>query len=201
MGAPETTFRMCVCSSELFGVNQFIVSQVNPLAPLFVPCESGLPFLTEAMTFLRHQLVGFVHGTSQIAQGRLVRPGGIRLVDVLMQEYEGSVTLFPEWRLSELSGFIANFDAKRMEAYQLDGARAVWPNVALLRSLCEIEFELDRCSTHLMAELGRLRAGPEKAMPTAGEPGMNGEDGAEALPAVQMPHISSFASLRSMGAV
>ena len=65
--------------SELFNVNQFIVSQVNPLAPLFVP------WLTEAMGLLRNQLVGFVHGTSMIAQGRLVRPGGIRLVDVLMQ--------------------------------------------------------------------------------------------------------------------
>ena len=47
--------------SELFNVNQFIVSQVNPVAPLFVPVGgTGLPWLEELNVFLKHQLVGFI---------------------------------------------------------------------------------------------------------------------------------------------
>ena len=55
------------------------------------------------------RLVGFVAGVSELAQGRLVRPFGFRLVDLLMQEYEGSVTLSPDWKLQELGQFIQNF--------------------------------------------------------------------------------------------
>ena len=61
--------------------------QVNPLAPLFVPVETGVPWLTEALVFLKRQLVGFVAGVSELGQGRFVRPFGIRLVDLLMQAH------------------------------------------------------------------------------------------------------------------
>ena len=53
--------------------------------------------------------------------------------------------------------FVQNFDAQRMEAYELDGARAVWQKLQLVRSLCEIEFELDRISAHLVEELATQR--------------------------------------------
>lgn len=150
--------------SELFNVNQFIVSQVNPLASLFVPVRTALPWLTESINLLRHQLVGLLRGVSGIAQGRLVRPAGVRIVDVLMQEYEGSLTIFPNWHLSDLGGFIANFDAQRMENYELDGARAVWPKLPAIRSLCEIEFELDRISTQLTEQLAVERVAAAMAM-------------------------------------
>ena len=43
--------------TELFNVNQFIVSQVNPLAPFFVPVQSGIPLLEQGFWLLKHQLV------------------------------------------------------------------------------------------------------------------------------------------------
>ena len=135
---PPPRFHLCACclphltSPRLTSPNSphltspCLASQVNPVAALFVAVDSGIPFLTEAMHLLKNQLVGFARGFSSLAQGRLARPGGVRLWDILLQEYEGTVTFFPHWSLSELSGFIANFDAQRMEAYELDGARAVW---------------------------------------------------------------------------
>lgn len=44
-----------------------------------------------------------------------------------------------------------------MTTYELDGARAVWPKLPLLRSLCEIEFALDAASTQLADALTRER--------------------------------------------
>lgn len=131
---------------------------------LFVPVRTGLPWLTESINLLRHQLVGLLRGASGISQGRLVRPAGVRIVDVLMQEYEGSLTLFPNWHLSDIGGFIANFDAARMENYELDGARAVWPKLPAIRSLCEIEFELDRISKQLTEQLAVERTAAAMAM-------------------------------------
>lgn len=139
-------------------------TQVNPLASIFVPVRTGLPWLTESINLLRHQLVGLLRGVSGIAQGRLVRPAGVRVVDVLLQEYEGSLTLFPNWHLSDLGGFIANFDAQRMENYELDGARSVWPKLPAIRSLCEIEFELDRISKQLTEQLAVERTAAAMAM-------------------------------------
>ena len=51
-------------------------------------------------------------------------------------------------------------------ADELDGARAVWPNLCLIRSLCEIEFELDRISTRLMEQLQEKRAAAAEATAT-----------------------------------
>jgi TAG lipase/steryl ester hydrolase/phospholipase A2/LPA acyltransferase len=144
--------------SELFNVNQFIVSQVNPLTPLFVPVDTGIPFVTETLLFLKRQLTGFVSGVSELGQGTFVRPNGLRLVDIVMQDYEGDVTIFPNWKLTELSQFVHNFDQQRMEAYELDGERAVWPRLPLIRSLCEIEFALDQIATELGEELALTRA-------------------------------------------
>lgn len=114
--------------TELFNVNQFIVSQVNPLAPLFVPVGgTGFPGIEEFNVFLKHQLVGFVQGVSKLGQGKLFRPGGFRGIDLIMQDYEGTVTIRPPWGISELRDFLANFDQRRVGQYMDDGERATWP--------------------------------------------------------------------------
>ena len=199
--------------AELFNVNQFIVSQVNPLAPLFVPVDTGVPLITESLLFMRRQLQGFVHGVSELWQGRLARPFGWRLADLLMQEYEGSVTLFPEWKLQELGQFIQNFDSERMAQYLVDGERAVWPHLQLLRSLCELEFALDTSSMELSAQLAIERGGggahdDENSGEEAGdvegrEPGQitRGLSAIGAMDRVgaRIPPTSSHASLLSLG--
>ena len=150
--------------TELFNVNQFIVSQVNPLAPLFVPVGgTGLPWLEEFNVFLKHQLVGFVQGVSKLGHGKLIRPGGFRGVDLVMQDYEGTVTIFPNWHLSELREFLANFDQARIKQYVKDGERAAWPHLQLIRSLCEIEFSLDEVAADLQRTLLRQRAAARHA--------------------------------------
>ena len=42
--------------------------------------------------------------------------------------------------------------------YELDGERSVWPQLQVIKSLCEIEMELSRVSSHLTEELAAERA-------------------------------------------
>jgi len=145
--------------TELFNVNQFIVSQVNPLAPLFVPVDgTGVRWLEECNEMLKSQLVGFVQGISKLWNGRLVRPGGFRGVDFVLQDYEGTVTIRPSWGLREMSKFLANFDDSRLDKYIRDGERATWPQIELIRSLCEIEYCLDEVATELQRTMAISRS-------------------------------------------
>lgn len=145
--------------TELFNVNQFVVSQVNPLAPLFVPVGgTGWPWIEEFNVFLKHQLVGFVQGVSKLGKGKLFRPGGFRGIDLIMQDYEGTVTIRPPWGLSELRDFLANFDEARVGQYMDDGERATWPQLPLIRSLCEVEFCLDEVAAGLQRSMAVARA-------------------------------------------
>ena len=38
-----------------------------------------------------------------------------------MQEYEGSLTIFPHWSIAELLQFTGNFDDARMRQYEIEG--------------------------------------------------------------------------------
>ena len=144
--------------TELFNVNQFIVSQVNPVAPLFVPVGgTGVPWIEEVNVFLKHQLVGFVQGVSKLGQGKLFRPGGFRGIDLVMQDYEGTVTIRPPWTLVELKDFLGNFDERRVGQYMDDGERATWPQLPLIRSLCEVEFCLDEVASELQRSMAVAR--------------------------------------------
>ena len=154
--------------TELFNVNQFIVSQVNPLAPLFVPVGgTGFPWLEEVNVFLKHQLVGLIQGVSKLGQGKLFRPGGFRGIDLVMQDYEGTVTIRPPWNLSELREFLANFDERRVGQYMDDGERATWPQLPLIRSLCEVEFTLDEVASELQGMMAASRAAQRMEGPNA----------------------------------
>lgn len=140
-------------------VRRCVLLQVNPLAPLFVPVQSGLTALDQAFWLLKHQLVGFCRGVSLLGDGRFSRPFGIRAVDLAMQEYEGTVTIFPAWSLKEMTQFLSNFDHTRTEQYFMDGERATWPHLPVIRSLCEVEFVLDRVAADL--QLARAREARE----------------------------------------
>jgi len=131
--------------------------QVNPLAPFFVN-RSGVPLLEQAFFLIKHQLVGFCRGISHLGDGRLARPFGIRAVDLATQEYEGTVTIFPAWDVAEMAQFLANFDETRAEQYFMDGERATWIHLPVIRSLCEVEFTLDAVAAELQRNGLRGRA-------------------------------------------
>uniref|UniRef100_A0A7S3X3Y9 Uncharacterized protein n=3 Tax=Emiliania huxleyi TaxID=2903 RepID=A0A7S3X3Y9_EMIHU len=68
---------------------------------------------------------------------------------MFLQEYEGTVTIYPRWSVLELLSFLSNFTVSRVEAYILDGERATWPHLELIRSLTDIEYTLDAVAAEL----------------------------------------------------
>jgi TAG lipase/steryl ester hydrolase/phospholipase A2/LPA acyltransferase len=69
--------------------------------------------VTETLLCLKHQLLGALSGLGQFAHGTMIRPLGFRAADLLMQEYEGTVTIYPKWSLWELFSFLSNFNQVR----------------------------------------------------------------------------------------
>jgi len=86
---------------------------------------------------------------AQLGQGRLARPAGVRVADLILQEYEGTVTIYPDWGFRDMLSFLSNFDEQRIKAYMMDGARATWPHIELIRSLCEVEFAMDEVAKEI----------------------------------------------------
>ena len=99
-----------------------------------------------------------IQGVSKLGQGKLFRPGGFRGIDMILQEYEGTVTIRPHWQLSELRDFLANFDARRVKQYMDDGEKAAWPQIPLIRSLCEVEFCLDEVAAEMQRSARQANA-------------------------------------------
>ena len=87
---------------------------------------------------------------------------------------------------------LSDFDTVRFESYLMDGDRAVWPKLPLIRSLCEIELALDRISTELGEVLALERANTHATLANAANNG-NGLQ-----PKARMP---SYASLANLGSV
>ena len=50
----------------------------------------------------------------RLSPGRLLRPGGFRGVDFILQDYEGTVTIRPSWGIREMGKFLSNFDEERV---------------------------------------------------------------------------------------
>jgi len=61
----------------------------------------------------------------QFAAGSLIRPLGFRAADLLMQEYEGTVTIYPRWSVMELLSFLSNFTEARIEQVTTKGEIAI----------------------------------------------------------------------------
>ena len=57
----------------------------------------------------------------------------------------------------ELRNFLANFDERRIGQYMDDGERATWPQLPLIRSLCEVEFCLDEVAASLQRQMASAR--------------------------------------------
>ena len=191
--------------SELFNVNQYLVSQVNPLAPLFMlrtadlwPAHGadfvGFSLLDDALAFCKRQLVAFVGGLSQLGDGTLTRPFGFRGIDLMLQDYEGTVTISPHWDHTDLIEFISNFDDARVARYIRDGEAAAWPQIRTIRDLCEIEFALDDVAREISKEIQReVNSASRENMRTAAG-GAGGGDGGGGV--VKVP---SYIDMRAYG--
>lgn len=133
--------------SELFNVNHFIVSQVNPHVAPFLHGESRIrkifPVAQDLLVSeVRHRirqlsLMGF--------DSKLVS----NIQSVMSQKYTGDITLVPRIRKRDYLNIANNPTAEYLLHAQKIGQLTVWKNVSIIRNHCDIELALDRIVTRL----------------------------------------------------
>lgn len=115
--------------SEMFNVNHFIVSQVNPhiypfllLTPVAKACGSVyeklfILFMTEAK-----------FRVNQLSKTGLFRKGFRVLQNILEQPYQGDINIVPRLAMKDLLNFFTDLDFESLNRALIAGQRAAWPS-------------------------------------------------------------------------
>lgn len=142
--------------AEMFNVNHFIVSQVNPHVVPFLQKEesdiaaeaqdSGHPFaagpnwLRTMANLARDEALHRMHILSEMG----VLPTTMSKVrSVLSQRYSGDITILPEVSYTQFPHVLKNPTVDFMVQAMLSGERATWPRLSQVRNHCAIELALD----------------------------------------------------------
>ncbi|KAJ1652969.1 Lipase 5 [Dispira simplex] len=142
--------------SELFNVNHFLVSQVNPYVVPFL-------YLTDAWVidytlwsrigkWWRRLWTQIVHLGRQEVLHRLEQVKELHILPwrplyvlqaVLAQKYTGDITILPWVTLGDYWTVIVNPTLDTLTRYMRLGERATWPKLSIIRNHCQIELFLD----------------------------------------------------------
>jgi TAG lipase / steryl ester hydrolase / phospholipase A2 / LPA acyltransferase len=103
--------------SELFNVNTFIVSQVNPYVVPFISVDGGGVLESRIRKKLSMIVKAFIgnelrHITSQLFTIGLLPLGVKRLLNFVTQEYKGHVTIIPQPKMIHYRNVLVNPDEK-----------------------------------------------------------------------------------------
>jgi TAG lipase / steryl ester hydrolase / phospholipase A2 / LPA acyltransferase len=157
--------------SELFNINHFLVSQVNPHASVLSTMALSksvwnhplYSFLVGLVGFLKAQLRNWFRNVLEFVSLRRMAPvwatrrGGIQL---LTQEYEGrhcDVTITPwEGHESVLSSFVkmlSNPSRREFSNMVTVSERNTWPKIDMIRCHCAVEMTLEQCVQAMRRQL------------------------------------------------
>jgi TAG lipase / steryl ester hydrolase / phospholipase A2 / LPA acyltransferase len=152
--------------AELFNVNHFIVSQVNPhVVPFLAKEEDSITQEAQRSTATVASGPSWLHVISHLAKGEalhrmhtLVEMGIFpntltKAVSVLSQKYSGDINIFPEISYADFPRMLSNPTAEFMLQAQLSGERATWPKLSRIRNHCAIELALDDAVHKLRARV------------------------------------------------
>lgn len=146
--------------AEMFNVNHFIVSQVNPHVVPFLAKEEQI--LTEAGTdtgpgwvytltnLAKHEAMHRMHVLAELG----IFPNLVtKARSILSQKYSGDITILPEIYYRDMSKILTNPTSEFMLQTCLSGERATWPRLSRIRNRCSVELELDSAVQTLRARV------------------------------------------------
>ncbi|KAI0468556.1 acyl transferase/acyl hydrolase/lysophospholipase [Xylaria cf. heliscus] len=151
--------------SEMFNVNHFIVSQVNPhVVPFLVkddtPCPSNNShsiIYKEESDWLR--TITSLAKAEALHRMQLMAEIGVfpnlvtKLRSILSQRYSGDINILPAIGVFDLPKVLRNPTTEFMTRSCLLGERATWPKLSRIRDRCAIELALDRAVHALRARV------------------------------------------------
>lgn len=140
--------------SQMFHVNHFIVSQVNPHIIPFVP--AGEIFLfgekkerdpdndVDWFSFLREFATQEMMGQMAILSEVGLLPNSVKkFACIVEQKYYGDINILPKFTQGILPSVYRNPTAEFMIQSRLSGERATWPKLGRIRNHCAVELALE----------------------------------------------------------
>ncbi|KAK2761366.1 hypothetical protein FQN54_001888 [Arachnomyces sp. PD_36] len=139
--------------SEMFNVNHFIVSQVNPHVIPFIYKEEeykvsdpGSQSLLSSRWF--HTISGLARDEALFRMNVLSDLGFFpntltKMISIMSQKYSGDINILPEISYTDFPRMLKNPTTDFMRNACLSGERATWPKLGRVRNHCAIELALD----------------------------------------------------------
>ncbi|KAJ5788474.1 Acyl transferase/acyl hydrolase/lysophospholipase [Penicillium paradoxum] len=148
--------------SEMFNVNHFIVSQVNPHVVPFLPKETGpqgdsdygpslIPRWMNTMTHLAKDEV--LHRMNILSDLGVFPTSMTKFASIVNQKYHGDINIYPELISSNFPRLLENPTTEFMLSSCLSGERATWPRLSRIRNHCAIELALDSAIQNMRARV------------------------------------------------
>lgn len=142
--------------AEMFNVNHFIVSQVNPHVVPFLEREEfessidnpssqqagamGSGWVQTLATLAKDEAMHRMHVMSELG----ILPNLFTKVRAVMsQRYSGDINIFPEIPYTQFPNVLKNPTTDFMLQATLSGERATWPKLSRVQNHCAIELALD----------------------------------------------------------
>jgi TAG lipase/steryl ester hydrolase/phospholipase A2/LPA acyltransferase len=152
--------------SEMFNVNHFIVSQVNPhVVPFLVKDETPCPSGIDHHSSIYKEESDWLHTMTSLAKTEALHrmqfmaeigvfPNLVsKLRSILSQKYSGDINILPAIGVFDLPNILKNPTTEFMARSCLLGERATWPKLSRIRDCCAIELALDRAVHALRARV------------------------------------------------
>lgn len=148
--------------SEMFNVNHFIVSQVNPHVVPFLPKETGpqdetndspsfIPRWMNTMTHLAKDEV--LYRMNVLSELGVFPTSMTKFASIVNQKYHGDINIYPELISSNFPRLLENPTTEFMLSACLSGERATWPRLSRIRNHCAIELALDNAIQNMRARV------------------------------------------------
>ncbi|KAI1394884.1 patatin-domain-containing protein [Hypoxylon fuscum] len=152
--------------AEMFNVNHFIVSQVNPhVVPFLAKDDAPGPLAGPHHLTIYKEESDWLHTITTLAKSealhrmQFMAEIGIfptlvsKLRSILSQKYSGDINILPAMGIWDLPKVLKNPTTDFMIRSCLLGERATWPKLSRIRDRCAIELALDRAVHALRARV------------------------------------------------
>lgn len=151
--------------NSYYNVNFLIVSQVNPHISLFFYAPKGTvgrPVTVSRRRTRKEKYAAFRGGFFATAAERLLkleikkwfqiiklldllpRPLKQDWLDVFLQRFTGSITIWPRYKLKDFFYILLDPDEAKMEEYLLKGQRSMFPRLLFIKHRLSIERAIER---------------------------------------------------------
>lgn len=134
---------------RLHNVNHYIVSQANPHVLPFAKLEGSKGMVPVAVDIATSGVRAQARQVLNLARRRLGqslwRPTLEFAHAMAHQNYTGNINIHPTLKVSDFARVMKNPTLAELEAFILDGERATWPKIAMVRDQTRISRAMVRC--------------------------------------------------------